>query len=234
MMEIKNNNLTPEEVQRSIENGKKFVESKKGETDFEERINFWTNWSRLLREFWTKGLLSDHEYDETLGIAKAISEHYSEIDSLTEVNNRRGFDRRAEAEIDRVGRQDDPKLCLILGDLNNFKLLNDERGHETGDLFLELIAKGLRLRSYDIVGRIGGDEFKILLPDTDEETALIILKRLKQVTELLSQDPRFSGTSKPVGIALGLAQWHKGESLKELSERVDKLMYKDKKTSKNG
>jgi diguanylate cyclase (GGDEF)-like protein len=229
-----NNNLTLKEVMHSVEYGRKFAESKKGETDFEERVIFWTNWSKLLREFWAKELLSDQEYDETLGIAKAISEHYSEVDSLTGVNNRRGFDRRAEAEIDRAKRQDNPKLCLILGDLNNFKLLNDEKGHEIGDIFLELLAKGLRLRSYDIVGRVGGDEFKILLPDTDEETALIILKRLKQITDSLSQDSRFSQTSKPVGIALGLVQWHKGESLKELSSRVDKLMYKDKKASKNG
>jgi len=101
-------------------------------------------------------------------------------DSLTQINNRRNFYILANKEIDRAVRYE-KGCCLMMLDLDNFKQLNDNFGHSGGDLALEKFVQTCQneLRASDIIGRIGGDEFAILLPETDESFAKEITERLR-------------------------------------------------------
>lgn len=89
-------------------------------------------------------------------------------DPLTRVLNARAFEDRLTQELQRMRRYKRPVSLLYL-DLDNFKVLNDSRGHQTGDAVLRLVADAMRqaVRQADVVGRLGGDEFAVLLPETD-------------------------------------------------------------------
>ena len=101
-------------------------------------------------------------------------------DQLTGLLNRRGFEERFEEEL-RRGAHDDLPVSVVLCDCDGLKTMNDLRGHETGDALIELIASCLRThkRVSDVAARIGGDEFAILLPDADIETALAVAERIR-------------------------------------------------------
>ena len=101
-------------------------------------------------------------------------------DQLTGLLNRRGFDERFHEELRRGGRDDAP-VSVVLCDCDGLKTVNDLRGHEVGDALLELIASCLRThkRVSDVAARIGGDEFAVLLPDADLETALVVADRIR-------------------------------------------------------
>ena len=101
-------------------------------------------------------------------------------DQLTGLLNRRGFEERLLEELRRGGRDDAP-VSLVLCDCDGLKTVNDLRGHEVGDALLELIASCLRAhkRAGDVAARIGGDEFAILLPDAELETALAVADRIR-------------------------------------------------------
>jgi diguanylate cyclase (GGDEF)-like protein len=105
-------------------------------------------------------------------------------DELTGLWNRRCFMGRAEAEIAQAARLRRP-LCLALMDADHFKHINDTFGHAAGDAALKSLANALksRLRASDTIGRIGGEEFAILLPDTSLETAYSVLEQIRTVIE---------------------------------------------------
>lgn len=101
-------------------------------------------------------------------------------DQLTGLLNRRGFEERFDEELRRCAH-DDLSVSVVLCDCDGLKTMNDLRGHETGDALLELIASCLRThkRVSDVAARIGGDEFAVLLPDADIETALAVAERIR-------------------------------------------------------
>ena len=94
-------------------------------------------------------------------------------DPLTGLLNRRGFEEAFELEVERARRLESP-LTLLVGDLDHFKMLNDRLGHPAGDRALELMGEALTagVRRIDRVGRMGGEEFALILPETDEHEAL--------------------------------------------------------------
>ena len=102
------------------------------------------------------------------------------IDSLTNLYNRRAFEAFAKKEINRAQREQ-THVAIILMDIDLFKLVNDIHGHQIGDEVLQEFSQRLTdsLRPYDIVARYGGEEFMLLLPDTDEETAVTIAEKLR-------------------------------------------------------
>jgi len=111
-------------------------------------------------------------------------ERQAHYDYLTELCNRRYFIKRAENELSRVARYGG-ELSLIMFDIDHFKLINDTHGHNTGDLVLQKIAAISRdaLRKIDIIGRIGGEEFVILLPGTGKRQAIDVAERLRATIE---------------------------------------------------
>jgi diguanylate cyclase (GGDEF)-like protein len=111
-------------------------------------------------------------------------ENRARIDGLTGLWNRAYFNERLGAELDNVSRTGS-KLALALCDLDHFKKLNDTFGHPAGDAVLQGFAAvlGAELRSYDVACRYGGEEFAIILPDTDVEQARVVCDRIRQALE---------------------------------------------------
>jgi diguanylate cyclase (GGDEF)-like protein len=153
----------------------------------------------------------------------------AELDQLTQVLNRHGFNRVLQREVKRSERHQSP-LSIILMDLDNFKSINDNYGHSTGDRVLHEIAElfGYWIRDTDMIGRWGGEEFAVLLPETTMEQAGGVAEKLcrRMSAQPLYEVGRVTGS-------FGVTQLKAGESNEHFLERVDKLMYKAKAIKKN-
>jgi diguanylate cyclase (GGDEF)-like protein len=147
-------------------------------------------------------------------------------DPLTGLRNRRFFTERLGEELCRLRRRRVGTLSVIVADVNDFKTLNDTRGHAAGDAALVAVGRVLEsvTRTEDIVCRVGGDEFVLMLPDTDEAQGRVVLGRVREhLTALtgvgLSNWP----------LALGLATWRDEDDELRLLSRADDEMYADKR-----
>lgn len=154
-------------------------------------------------------------------------------DSLTGCANRREFEARSMAEIARVKRSGS-LLSFVTIDLDHFKLVNDRYGHRAGDevlkAFISLVNK--TLRSIDLVGRIGGEEFALLLPDSSLESASLVAERLRQNTE--SEVVRCAGADIQFTVSLGVAQYgFDGDTYESIIEVADRRMYQAKEAGRN-
>ncbi|MCE7861774.1 MAG: diguanylate cyclase, partial [Chloroflexi bacterium CFX2] len=154
-------------------------------------------------------------------------------DELTSTHNRRHFMEMAESQISFTRRYGTP-LALAMIDLDHFKEINDTCGHQAGDKALAGFAGILRgnIRDFDILGRLGGEEFAILMPKTDEQAALRAVERLR-VT--LAENPIvFGGNSIRITFSLGLTDFKGGQdSLESLLRRADHALYEAKKAGRN-
>ena len=131
-------------------------------------------------------------------------------DPLTGLLNRRSFDELLDLEVERARRTGRP-LSVLFGDLDHFAYVNEEQGHEAADAALELVARDLGKwkRRIDRAARIGGDEFALLLPETDEHGAHILAERLRRATHR-----SFGDAPVPLTICFGVASHpcHGGDS----------------------
>jgi diguanylate cyclase (GGDEF)-like protein len=144
-------------------------------------------------------------------------------DPLTGLSNRRVFDRRISSMMDSATRYNHPLTMLSL-DLDHFKDINDNLGHQVGDEVLKSVAGVLAaaVRSTDLLVRMGGDEFLLVLDNTNRQQGHILAERLvKKIDEL---DVRASDSVK-LGVSIGLAQMEPGESLRNWLERTDDILY---------
>jgi diguanylate cyclase (GGDEF)-like protein len=147
-------------------------------------------------------------------------------DGLTRLPNRRAFYERGRQALSQAQRDASPITAAFI-DLDKFKQVNDEQGHETGDALLVCVAAvlGARLRSSDIVARLGGDEFALLLPGMDGANSSSYIEDLRQ--RLLS---KMSERRWPVTFSIGVASYARAPSdLKALLAEADSLMYEAKK-----
>ncbi|MFC3533988.1 diguanylate cyclase [Vogesella facilis] len=153
-------------------------------------------------------------------------------DQLTGAYNRRGLEEHFTREISRAERSGQP-LSVALLDVDNFKQLNDSYGHLTGDNVLKYLVDMMRhcVRASDIVGRFGGEEFIILLPDTPAEEAVSLMQRLQR--ELTKNFFLANQEKLVVTFSAGVAQWHRGEQDVNIIERADRVMYQAKLAGKN-
>jgi diguanylate cyclase (GGDEF)-like protein len=110
-------------------------------------------------------------------------------DSLTRLANRRSAEEHAIAELRRQGRQGRP-TALILCDIDHFKRINDDRGHDVGDRTIRAVGDRLKsvIRSVDTLSRWGGEEFLAVLPETGEADAVVLAERMRQAVEELTID----------------------------------------------
>ena len=165
--------------------------------------------------------------DITAGKAKELHmESMALSDPLTGVLNRRGFERDASQRL--TDSADDATGALLFIDLNDFKEINDTHGHEIGDQLLTIAAKRLRksLRSCDIIGRPGGDEFVALVPDVAPDVADTLASRLTNALE----EPYVIGEhTLPCAASIGLALYPKNaNTLTGLMREADQAMYRAK------
>jgi diguanylate cyclase len=153
-------------------------------------------------------------------------------DPLTQIANRRGMMRAFEAEQARVERQGSP-LAIGLLDVDNFKKLNDQLGHQTGDEALKFLARRVSesLRPVDVVARYGGEEFVVMLPDTPLEEGQQILTRLQRTlsAEFFTHDEN----KVFITFSAGVTAYRPGEPIEAALERADIGLYEAKRTGKN-
>lgn len=154
-------------------------------------------------------------------------ERLSIVDPLTQLYNRSFFIKNLEKEIMRLNRYGG-NLAIMFIDLDDFKKLNDTYGHTVGDIVLKEFANLIKnsLRDIDIAARFGGEEFVIMLPNTEREGAYATAKRLQEKIN----NTTLAGHK--ISASIGIATYYKGLTAKSLIERADKAMYRVKKTQK--
>jgi|SRR4051812_39708273 len=148
-------------------------------------------------------------------------------DSLVDLPNRRGFMRALERMIDRVSRYKE-RVALLFIDVDGLKLINDTFGHLAGDEALAQIARLLvaGVRKSDLVARIGGDEFAIILGYATEESARETATRL--VDMIAASEFQHDGQSLPLGVAIGAAGIRDDDTPETALARADQEMYRRK------
>ena len=161
-------------------------------------------------------------------------QHQANHDVLTGLGNRRMILEELASELARASRER-RSTSIAIGDLDLFKQINDTLGHKTGDMVLQIAAKRLQtvLRSYDAVGRLGGEEFLLLLPGCDQVEALEIAERARLA---VGSEP-IKGPSGPIAISmsLGVVSRKTGETTEAVSlvEAADLALYRAKAGGRN-
>ena len=156
-------------------------------------------------------------------------EHLATTDSLTKIHNRYSIMKIMSQEINRSKRHDIP-LSVLMFDIDFFKKINDEFGHDVGDRVLFHLVQIVKstLRDIDFIGRYGGEEFLIIMPETTLIEAKVIANRVKNKVSQYD--------FKEVGhltISLGLVELHKDETVDKILKRVDDLMYESKEKGRD-
>lgn len=154
-------------------------------------------------------------------------------DSLTGAVNRREFETRGMAEVARVKRSG-VSLSFVTIDLDHFKLINDRHGHRVGDEVLRAFASLVKkaLRPCDLIGRLGGEEFALILPDTTREGAAMVAERLRQLAE--NEVVTIAGTRVWFTASFGVAQYGPdGDSYESVIEAADGRLYQAKREGRN-
>jgi diguanylate cyclase (GGDEF)-like protein len=160
-------------------------------------------------------------------------QYLANTDELTGIWNRRAFIAESNKELQRAQRTQHP-TCLLMMDLDDFKEINDRFGHEVGDEVLKLFTHSIRAtkRSYDIFGRVGGEEFAMLLPETRKVEAIELAERLRQrVSEIFFHKQQ---TDIAITVSIGVYELAKNDTtiLAALS-KADKILYAAKRAGKN-
>ena len=159
-------------------------------------------------------------------------EHLATKDHLTGAYNRRKIEEIIKSEISRYNRREQP-LCLILCDIDNFKSINDNFGHDVGDKVIthtiDLITA--HKRDTDKAGRWGGEEFIIVCPMTNIEHATAMAERLRNIIE--SHQPDCTQKRQKVTVSFGVAQYVTGSSVESFVKCADKALYRAKQRGRN-
>src|SRR3989338_6130039 len=154
-------------------------------------------------------------------------------DSLTEMHTRRHIMERFEEELKRASMRN-IQLSFLMIDVDHFKRINDEHGHLTGDQILREIAHLIRenVREIDIIARFGGEEFCVILPDTDSPGARYVAQRIREAVE--NKQITAYDTVVKTTVSIGMATFAKdGTTTSELVDKADKALYQAKQNGRN-
>jgi len=169
--------------------------------------------------------------------SRRIQQHYEDranIDALTRLYNRRWIDQNFPQELEACIADKIPS-CLMMLDIDYFKKYNDKNGHLAGDACLRAVAEAIRIsiRPSDMLGRFGGEEFVILLPDTDLATSEGIAKRIKDEIEKAEiTGNRLEGLPS-VTISIGVTETKPGAIYEDVFKAADAALYKAKNSGRN-
>lgn len=161
-------------------------------------------------------------------------EQQAHTDALTGLSNRRYFIEQAELELARSKRYG-KLLSMLMLDLDEFKAVNDRYGHHVGDTVLHKVGEVFRnrLREFDVVGRIGGEEFAVLLPETDIDRAFEVAERLRldiAAAEIQPEPGKLLGITASIGVATLTAE---EVDIDRLLKFADQAMYEAKRNGRN-
>jgi diguanylate cyclase (GGDEF)-like protein/PAS domain S-box-containing protein len=174
--------------------------------------------------------------EEALQKANRELQRLAALDGLTQIPNRRGFDERLDMEWKR-SRREQNLISLIMGDVDFFKLYNDNYGHHLGDECLKAVAACINdtlLRPADLAARYGGEEFAIILPQTSAQGALCVAEKIRQRVEALRiqhASSSFHFVTLSLGVATMVPSQH--NSPEALIELADRSMYEAKNAGRN-
>ncbi|WP_096086693.1 GGDEF domain-containing protein [Agaribacterium haliotis] len=175
-----------------------------------------------------------HFKKESEATKQALAEqrHLATHDPLTSLPNREAYSERSYQEWQRASRDGLP-LTLAVCDIDHFKRINDNYGHQAGDKVLQLISSVIakRLRNTDFIARYGGEEFVMLLPNTELDAALKVLDKIRALVEKSSL--KFKGEPLQITISFGLAQLNSDEQIEHCFERADAALYQAKELGRN-
>ena len=155
-------------------------------------------------------------------------------DGLTKLFNSRYFYNQIKAEIDRTARYQRP-LSLLLLDIDNFKDYNDSFGHLEGDKVLLRLGQVIKtcLRKMDSAYRYGGEEFTVILPETEGDEAATVAERIRAAVEMEKYYPQNNDNPVAITISIGVTEYHNREDVAIFVQRADKAMYLSKQSGRN-
>ena len=163
--------------------------------------------------------------------AKLKAENLSRFDALTGVLSRRAILDAIDDEVDRAKRNGHALTCLML-DLDHFKTINDTHGHQFGDIALHRVAQVVSelCRTNDRLGRYGGEEFLMILPDTRIDGAIRLAERVR----LAVAETHLDRLEERITLSIGVSEWHPDErSSKTLIARADRALLEAKAAGRN-
>jgi len=177
-------------------------------------------------------------YAVNKGVSEPLSKElrrkhqFAMTDGLTGIANRHAYNEKVTKEIERFKRNDSPFTFLVF-DIDKFKSINDNYGHEAGDNVIVDIANILKshIRDIDFIARYGGEEFVILLPDTNINAAEIVANKLRVLIE--NNEFNFNNKKVVATLSVGFAEIKNNETKKELFERADAALYVAKNSGRN-
>jgi diguanylate cyclase (GGDEF)-like protein len=163
-------------------------------------------------------------------IAQKLAKAY--MDSLTGLYNRKHFYKLANVDIERALRTNRSIYAAML-DLDFFKNINDTHGHAAGDAVLRTTAGVIRqtIRSYDLLGRYGGEEFVLLITDLDGPVTRRLMERIRENMERCVTN--YEGAELKVTCSIGLAKFSEGDSLEAAIKKADDALYAAKNSGRN-
>ena len=169
---------------------------------------------------------------ENLKVELKVIHTQATQDTLTGLPNRNAYNQRVKDEIARYKRYGTP-LTMTIWDIDYFKKINDTFGHKSGDKVLALTANQLQqsTRDTDFIARFGGEEFVMLLPNTDVTLARILVEDLRQL--VASTGFNANGKAVPITVSCGLTQFLADDTEDSFFERADKALYEAKNTGRN-
>lgn len=183
------------------------------------------------QDVYAKTLLNYQEHLEEIVDERTQKLQYlADFDDLTGIYNRHKFNDCLERETDRARRYHQP-LSLVMCDIDFFKNVNDTYGHDEGDKVLKYFADTLRqnLRKSDVYARWGGEEFILLMPHTDIESARVVTDKLR----LLISSINFGKDNQHLTASFGVSQLHNTEQTSPLIKRADDALYEAKHGGRN-
>ena len=172
-----------------------------------------------------------------LQTANSELENLANLDGLTQIANRRSFDRAMEREWKRL-RRETGVLSLIICDVDDFKAFNDTYGHQAGDNCLRSVARVLNSkikRPADLAARYGGEEFAVILPNTSAEGAFYQAESFRSAIEMLLIPHTGSSTGEHVTVSFGVSTFVPGDDAapEDLIEKADEALYQAKESGRN-